>query len=170
MPFAILCYNPEDEFQSRRLIQLTASRIQESTKRRVHYVSMARLFWNIIEGSFGVERLKQNEAEWGFVRTEEKIFKILSSHKHGDFQNKLSAEISKFDPENDIVFIVRTAAFGPGLYRVSTLLEGLYGHTRVPTILFYPGAYEGGSALRFMALSGETNLASPQYRVKIYAT
>ena len=46
------------------------------------------------------------------------------------------------------------------------LLDELQGKTMVTTILFYPGALDGTTGLRFMDLKGREALGN--YRVKIY--
>ena len=170
MPFAILCYPACKEMLARKQIRLCAARVGESGHRTVRFLSIASLFWDSIEGAHGLQKLYDYEQSWGFERTENKLFKLLGSEKHAALQRRLAETISQYSADQDIVFIVRANALAPRHYRVSTLLEGLYRKTQVPCILFYPGAYEGGNSLRFMDMSGETHLASPQYRVKIYGT
>ena len=53
------------------------------------------------------------------------------------------------------------------IYQMSRLLEGMHGLTLVPTILFYPGAVEGNSGLRFMG--SEAAASSSSYRIKVYS-
>lgn len=168
MPFAILCYPPKDEMLARKHIRLCASRITGTNTRTVRFLSIASLFWNSIDESHGLEKLYEYEQSWGFERTENRIFKLLGSEKHAALQQRLAKAVSSHSASGDIVFLVRAGALAPRHYRVSTLMEGLYRQTKVPCVLFYPGTYEGGNALRFMDLPGEAHLASPQYRVKIY--
>ena len=168
MPFAILCYPPKQEMLARKHIRLCASRINETGQRTVRFLSIASLFWESIEQSHGLEKLFDYEKSWGFERMENRIFKLLGSEKHANLHRRLAEAISRYSASSDIVFLVRAGALAPTHYRVSTLMEALYLQTTVPCILFYPGTYEGGNALRFMDLPGETHLASPQYRVTIY--
>ena len=168
LPFAILCYPPEQEMEARKLLRLTAARVNEAGKRVVHFVSLARLFWKGLSEVQGMEKLANYEREWGISRLEGRIAKLLAHPKFVGIESRIEQELAHLNPDRDVVFLVRSSVFAPRLYRVSVLLEGLYRKTRVPSILFYPGIYEGGNALRFMNLSGNHHLASPQYRVNIY--
>jgi hypothetical protein len=170
MPFAILCYPAIEEMAARKQIRLCAARVGESGNSTVRFLSIAQLFWDSIEEAHGLEKLYEYEKQWGFERTENKLFKLLGSDKHAALQRRLAEAVSQYSSDGDIVFIVRASSLAPRHYRVSTLLESLYRQTKVPCILFYPGVYEGGNSLRFMNMSGESHLASPQYRVKIYGT
>jgi hypothetical protein len=49
---------------------------------------------------------------------------------------------------------------------MSKLIDEVQGKTRVMTILFFPGSFEGPSGLRFMGLRERESVAS--FRVKIY--
>lgn len=168
LPFAIVCYSATEEMQARKLIRLTAAKITETGKRKIHFLSLARLLWDALESDQDMEKLYAHERQWGFRRLEERLFKMLASPKFIGIEQRLAAALNQYDPASDAVFIVRASVLSPRLFRVSALLEGLYRKTMVPAILFYPGIYEGGSSLRYMNLPGDSHLASPQYRVNIY--
>jgi hypothetical protein len=78
----------------------------------------------------------------------------------------LAERLASINPDNGVVFLTRVAAMSPGVYHMSMLLDQMHGRSRVTTILFYPGAIEGTTGLRFMDLKDRDALGN--YRVKIY--
>jgi hypothetical protein len=79
----------------------------------------------------------------------------------------LATRLSECDPSRHVCFLMRAAALGPNIYRISSLLEEMHGRTRVPTVLFYPGESNGSGGLRFMGLASRDTPRN--YRVKVYA-
>jgi hypothetical protein len=82
--------------------------------------------------------------------------------------NVLEQRMKNLDPGKDVVFLVRTAALAPAIFRCSALLDHMHGRTMVPVILFYPGTAEGKTDLRFMGIEDRAKLGMYSYRVKIY--
>src|SRR5271170_6853874 len=48
LPFAIMRYNPNDEWEMRREIKLLATRLQAAGK-EIHVVPMSKLLWSALE-------------------------------------------------------------------------------------------------------------------------
>jgi hypothetical protein len=165
LPFAVLVYEPEDEWTLRKEVRHLATRL-EGKGRKVVFVSLADLLWKAIEATDGIEALVRLERERGFDAAEKQANTYLSDPELAPLPEALARELAGLDPELHLCFVVRTAAMAPNLFPVSKLLENLQGKTRVPTILFYPGSVRDG-ALVFMNLPGREPLGS--YRVKIYA-
>ena len=82
LPFAIFRYDPthpnEGEWQVRREIHLLATRVQNVTGKRVHLLSMAKLYWQSIEESEGIEEIVELERTRGFPAAEEQVNSYLS--------------------------------------------------------------------------------------------
>ena len=157
LPFAILRYDPWDEWNLRREAKLLATRLADAGK-SVHTISLADLLWEAVDETEGMDALVMWERANGFRRAEE----------------QLTAYLTELDPHRDVVFLVRAAAMAPDIYHMSKLLDELQGRTRVPIILFYPGTVSEAAAnmnvttteMRFMGL--EDRQALGNYRVKIY--
>jgi hypothetical protein len=166
LPFAILRYDPEDEWTVRREARLLATRLQESGK-TVHTISLADLMWEIIERTEGLDAVVELERLRGFDAAQEQVNIYLSDRDWLPLPDVLAEKLAHLDPKKDIVFLMRAAAMAPGIYHMSMLLDQMQGRTQVPTILFYPGTIEGNTGLRFMGLSKREAMGN--YRVKIYA-
>jgi hypothetical protein len=166
LPFAILRYDPDEEWQLRREARLLATRLERQGK-TVYLLSMADLLWQALAETEGIETIIEMEREWGFASAQEQVTTYLSDPDWRPLPDLLSERLAGFDPAKDIVFLMRAAAMAPALYQMSKLLDEMHGRTRVPTILFYPGTLEGTTGLRFMALKEREALGN--YRVKIYS-
>ena len=169
LPFAIFRYDPthphEGEWQVRRQIHLLATRVQNVTGKQVRLLSMARLYWQSIEQSEGIEEIVALEQSRGFLAAEEQVNTYLSDPDWRPLPDLLVEATSGMSPETDIVFLYRAGVFAPASYRLSSLLEQMLGRMRIPAVLFYPGT--GRGSLNYMGLrSDEEPLGS--YRVKIY--
>jgi hypothetical protein len=166
LPFAILRYDPDEEWQLRREARLLATRL-ESQGKTVHLLSMADLLWQAVAETEGADTIIEMEQEWGFAAAQEQVTTYLSDPDWRPLPDLLSERLAGFDPAKDMVFLMRAAAMAPALYQMSKLLDEMHGRTLVPTILFYPGTLEGTTGLRFMALKEREALGN--YRVKIYS-
>ncbi len=169
LPFAIFRYDPthpnEGEWKVRREMHLLATRIQNSTGKHVHPLSMAKFYWQSIEESEGVEEIVELERTRGFVIAEEQVSTYLSDPDWRPLPELLAEATNGMSPERDIVFLYRAGVFAPSSYRLSSLLEQMLGQMTIPAVLFYPGTWRG--SLNYMGLrSDEEPLGS--YRVKIY--
>lgn len=165
LPFAILRYNPEEEWQIRREVRLLATRLEE-TGRPVHTIPMSELLWKSIEESEGLAAVVELERDRGYLAAQEQVTTYLSDRDWRPLADLLIERLSAFDPERSIAFLTRVAAMAPGIYHMSKLLDQMQGKTRVTTIMFYPGSIEGTTGLRFMDLKDREALGN--YRVKIY--
>ena len=165
LPFAILRYDPGEEWELRRQVQLLATRVAETGK-LVHIISLAELLWQIIGEAEGLDEIVELEKDRGFEAAQEQVTSYLSDRDWYPLADILAARLKALDPGKDIVFLTRAAAMGPAIYHMSKLLDEMHGKTQVTTILFYPGTLEGTTGLRFMDLKDREALGN--YRVKIY--
>ena len=165
LPFAILRYDPHDEWEMRRKARLLATRLGDHGK-EVHLVSMADLLWQAIEETEGLEAIIELERDRGFQAAQEQVTTYLSDQDWRPLRDILTERLASLDAEKDIVFLIRAGAMAPTIYQMSKLLDEMQGRTLVPIILFYPGTLEGTTGLRFMGLKDREALGN--YRVKIY--
>ena len=166
LPFAILRYDPDEEWLLRREARLLATRLEGQGK-NVHLLSLADLLWQAIEETEGIATIIEMEQEWDFAKAQEQVTTYLSDADWRPLPDLLSERLAAFNPAKDVVFLLRAAVMAPAIYQMSKLLDEMHGRTRVPTILFYPGTLEGATGLRFMALKEREALGN--YRVKIYS-
>ena len=165
LPFAILRYDPQEEWQLRREARLMATRLEQAG-RVVHTLSMAELLWQAIADSEGLEAVVELERERGYIEAQEQITTYLSDRDWCPLADLVVEQLSGDDPDKTIAFLTRVAAMAPGIYHMSKLLDQMQSKTRVTTIMFYPGSIEGTTGLRFMDLKDREVLGN--YRVKIY--
>lgn len=171
LPFAILRYDPTDEWELRREIKLLATRL-EAIGKEVHIVPMSELLWSALELVYakdddeGLEAVIALEKDRGYVEAQQQVTTYLSRDVWLPLWNLLAEQLSSFNPETSVVFLTRVAAMSPGIFHMSMLLDKMHGKTQVPTILCYPGSIEGTTGLRFMDLKDRDALGN--YRVKIY--
>lgn len=171
LPFAIMRYNPNDEWEMRREIKLLATRLQAAGK-EVHVIPMSELLWSALElvhqndDEEGLEAIIELERERGFEAAQRQLTTYLSNNVWVPLWELLAKRLSALDPVNSVAFLTRVGAMSPAIFNMSMLLDKMQGKTRVATILFYPGTIEGTTALRFMDLKDRDALGN--YRVKIY--
>jgi hypothetical protein len=166
LPFAILRYDPDEEWEMRRQARLLAARLVHQSK-EVVVISLAELLWDAIDKSEGLDAVAQLERERGFESAQEQVTTYLSDADWLPLPNLLAERMKPLEPKKNLVFLMRAGAMGPAIYQMSKLLEEMHGRTKVPTILFYPGTIEGDSGLRFMGCQDRVSPSS--YRVKIYS-
>jgi Domain of unknown function (DUF1788) len=171
LPFAIMRYDPTDEWDLRREIKLLATRL-EAVGKEVHIIPMSDLLWSALEkvhqkdDDEGLEALIELEKKRGYVEAQHQVTTYLSSKLWTPLWDLLAERFASISPENSVVFLTRVAAMSPGIFHMSMLLDKMHGKTNVATILFYPGSIEGTTGLRFMDLKDRDALGN--YRVKIY--
>lgn len=165
LPFAILRYDPEEEWELRREVRLLATRLSK-TGRHVHCIAMSEFLWKAIEQTEGIDEVAKLEQSRGYLTAQEQITTYLSDRDWCPLSNLLAARLQTLVPAPDIVFLTRVGSMAPGLYHMSKLLDQMQGKATTTTILFYPGSIEGTTGLRFMALKDREALGN--YRVKIY--
>jgi hypothetical protein len=171
LPFAIMRYDPTDEWELRRETKLLATRL-EAVGKEVHIISMSELLWSALEkvhqkdDDEGLEAVIELEKERGYVEAQQQVATYLSSRVWIPVWDLLAERLASISPENSVVFLTRVAAMSPGIFHMSMLLDKMHGKSNVATILFYPGSIEGTTGLRFMDLKDRDALGN--YRVKIY--
>jgi Domain of unknown function (DUF1788) len=171
LPFAIMRYDPTDEWELRREIKLLATRL-EAVGKEVHIIPISELLWLALEkvhqkdDDEGLEAVIELERQRGYVEAQQQVTTYLSSKVWIPLWDLLSERLASISPENSVVFLTRVAAMSPGIFHMSMLLDKMHGKTKVATILCYPGSIEGTMGLRFMDLKDRDALGN--YRVKIY--
>lgn len=165
LPFAILRYDPEEEWDLRRKARQLAIKLGNAGK-QVHIISLADLLWQIIEETEGLDVVVELEEARGFEVAQQQVTTYLSDPDWRPLPNILEERLNQLDPERDVAFLVRASAMAPAVYHMSRLLDEMQGRTRVTTILFYPGTLEGTTGLKFMGLGSREAMGN--YRVKIY--
>ena len=166
LPFAIYRYDPELEYEIRREAHLLSTRIKNRTGKRVETVSLAELLFDAVEKTVGWEAVIQAERDFGFEKAQETVHQVLSDPNFAELPAMLHDILTTYDSDQTIVLLLRAATMAPAIYHMSRLLEQMQGHTKVPTVLFYPGALVGVSNLAFMRMAQGDVMGS--YRVKIY--
>ena len=167
LPFAAFCYPPSEEWTMRREIDLLKTRIEKDTERTVVYVSLADLLWQAVESSEGINAVADLEHRAGFEKAQSQVYQYLSEPEWSPLPELLLQRLVPLDPDHHLVFIVRTGALAPNIYRVSRLMDEMKGRTRVPCVLFMPATTEGGTSLRFMGISENEGRGS--YHTRVYA-
>jgi hypothetical protein len=165
LPFAILRYDPGDEWELRREVKLLATRL-EAVGKEVHPIPMSEFLWRAIDETEGMEEIVELERSQGYRMAQRQVTTYLSNPIWRPLATMLAERLSNLDPGRSIAFLTRAAAMAPGIYFMSKLLDEMHGRTRVTTILFYPGSIEGTTGLRFMDLKDRDAIGN--YRVKIY--
>lgn len=171
LPFAIMRYDPKDEWELRWQIKLLTSRLGALGK-EVHVMPMSELLWSALEkvhhkdDDEGLEAVIDLERDRGFVEAQQQVTTYLSSKVWVPLWDLLAERLALINPKNSVVFLTRVAAMSPGIFHMSMLLDKMHGKTKVTTVLFYPGSIEGTTGLRFMDLKDRDALGN--YRVKIY--
>ncbi len=166
LPFAILRYDPSDEWVLRREAKLLATRLEAAGK-SVHVLPMSEFLWRAIDETEGMGEVVALERNLGYRAAQRQVTDYLADVDWCPLWKILSDRLTGMDPVKNVVFLTRAAAMAPAIYHMSSLLDEMKGKIRVPTILFYPGSIEGTTGLRFMNLKDRDALGN--YRVKIYS-
>lgn len=165
LPFAVLRYDPEEEWQLRREIALLATRLQAAGK-EVHVIPLSEFLWKSIAETEGLDEVVDLEKERGYLAAQEQVTTYLTDRDWCPLTALLLERLSTLDPGKSVVFLTRVAAMSPGVYHMSKLIDQMQGRTDVNIIMTYPGSIEGNSGLRFMGLRERESVAS--FRAKIY--
>jgi hypothetical protein len=165
LPFAIFRYDPTEEWDLRREVNLLATRLEGAGK-EVHSLPMSEFLWRAIAETEGLDEVVALERSRGYLAAQEQVTTYLSDRDWRPLTTLLLEQLADLDPEKSIVFLTRVAAMAPGIYHLSKLFDQVQGKTRVQTILFFPGSVDDTTGLRFMGLRERESVAS--FRVKIY--
>jgi hypothetical protein len=165
LPFAILRYDPNEEWELRREINWLATRLGNVGK-EAHVIPVSEFLWKAIDETEGMDVVVGMERDEGFLRAQQQVTTYLSDRDFRPLARMLADRLAPLDAKKSIAFLTRVAAMSPGIYQMSKLLDEMKGKTRVTTILCYPGSLAGTTELRFMDLRDRDALGN--YRVKIY--
>ena len=165
LPFAILRYDPNEEWELRREVNWLATRLGNVGK-EAHVIPVSEFLWKAIDETEGMDVVVGMERDEGFLRAQQQVTTYLSDRVYRPLARMLADRLAPLDAKKSIAFLTRVAAMSPGIYQMSKLLDEMKGKTRVTTILSYPGSLAGTTELRFMDLRDREALGN--YRVKIY--
>ncbi len=165
LPFAILRYEPTDEWTLRAELARLAPRLANAG-RVMHQVSLAELLWEAIDQAEGMDALVEVERSRGFAVAQAQVTTYLTRPEWVPLPELVLGRLAGLDARQDVAFLTRAAALAPAIYHMSSLLDALAGRTAVPVVLCYPGRLEGATGLHFMNLAKRE--ATGNYRVKIY--
>ena len=129
LPFAILRYDPEEEWAVRREARLLATRLIDSGK-EVKLISLADLLWEVIDEAEGMDALVRLERERGFQAAQAQVTTYLSHPDWLPLSDLLEARLRPLDPRRHIAFLMRAAAMAPAIYQMSALLAARGLHSR----------------------------------------
>jgi len=165
LPFAILRYDPNEEWELRREINWLATRLGNVGK-EAYVIPVSEFLWQAIDETEGMDVVVEMERDEGFLRAQQQVTTYLSDRDFRPLAKMLAERLAPLDAKKSIAFLTRVAAMSPAIYQMSKLLDEMKGKTRVTTILCYPGSLAGTTELRFMGLRDRDALGN--YRVKIY--
>ena len=86
LPFAILRYDPAEEWELRREVKLLATRL-EATGKEVHLIPMSEFLWRAIDETEGLEAVVDLERERGYRRAQEQVTTYLSTGTGGRWRS-----------------------------------------------------------------------------------
>src|SRR5437773_5668965 len=136
LPFAIMRYDPTDEWELRREIKLLATRL-EAVGKVVHIVPMSELLWSALErvhqkdDDEGLEAVIALEKERGYVEAQQQVTTYLCSKVWLPLWDLLAARLAPINSNYSVVFLIRVAAMYTGIVLMSMLLEMMHGKTKV---------------------------------------
>ena len=166
LPYAVFRYEPDQEWELRREVNLLRTRLeQKGVDARI--ISLADLLWEAVDTIEGIDAIVDLEREYGFEAAQDQVHTYLSDEDFAPLPAALAERLNAMDSDRGLGLIVRAASLAPEIFPVSQLLERMQGLSRTPAVLFYPGTLEGTNRLRFMGLPDRETFGS--YRVKIYA-
>lgn len=168
LPFAVFCYPPQQEWEMRHEMQLLKTRLEKDKQWRVTFISLAELLWQSVDETEGMEAITSLEKNRGFLTAQSQIYEYLSDPDWRPLPDLLAERLNQLDPKKDLVFLWRSGALAPEMYRVSTLLDKMKGRTFVSCVLFMPATSGESEGLRFMGLSDLEPRGS--YHTKIYVS
>src|SRR5260221_3804121 len=115
LPFAIFCYQPDQEWAMRREIELLRTRLRQSTARTIETVSLADLMWQSIEESEGLDAIRELEHRSGFTAAENQVFRYLSDRDWRPLPGLLLERLKPMQQDKHLVLITRAATLAPNI-------------------------------------------------------
>src|SRR6201988_3836118 len=111
MPYALFRYEPEEEFELRKQITLLETRLTQKGK-RIKRISLAECLDEAMRSQRPLEDWFTAEREQGVETIVETVHAVLSEYE--PLVDLVSARMPEDpDPQQDIVFILRTGALFP---------------------------------------------------------
>ena len=129
LPFAILRYDPTDEWHLRREVKLLATRL-EAIGKEIHEIRMSELLWRAIDETEGLDEVVDLERSRGYLAAQDQVTTYLSDRDWRPLAGLLADRLAKCEPSKSIVFLTRVAAMAPGVYLSPIVLERLIAHRR----------------------------------------
>src|SRR5262249_3138538 len=136
LPFAILRYDPTEEWELRREVKLLATRL-EAIGKDVHLIPISELLWAALakvhkkDNDEGLEAIVALERDRGYTEAQQQLTTYLSSKVWVPLWDLLGDRLAAINQENAVVFLTRVAAMSPGIFHVSMLLDKMHGKTGV---------------------------------------
>lgn len=118
LPFAILRYAPDEEWELRRQIVLLATRLGTAGK-DAHIISLAALLWEAIDATEGLDAVVRVERDRGFERAQDVVTTYLSDPDWSPLPGMVAQQLRGLDPERHVAFLTRAAALSPAIYHMS---------------------------------------------------
>jgi hypothetical protein len=126
LPFAILRYEPAEEWKLRRQLTLLENRLQAADMRTAR-LSLAALLWEAIDASEGPDAIVELERSRGFEEAQRQVTTYLSDPDWCDLPGLVVRHIEALSPPPHVVFLYRAGAMAPAAYHMSKLLDELHG-------------------------------------------
>lgn len=168
LPFAIFRYDPGEEYELRKQLRLFSFGLEHNQGKRVRFISLARLVWNVVAAPKDLNELYAVEKSRGFDAAQKHLHSLIANRQFRPIVDEVLAAMKDLTPAKDVVFLVRAGGFAPAIYRCSVLLDEMHRKTMVPSIFFYPGTAERATDLSFFNQSATGALGVYNYRVKVY--
>jgi Domain of unknown function (DUF1788) len=175
--FAILPYEPEEEFALRRAINELCERLRDAGWNTgtipLHSLLLERLRAEgpeFIEAMVRREKALSTSADFGrgLRSLKERVVNLIEGPQGlaADVIQQIDQILAKRAAADGptVIFLARAGALYP-FFRTSALLKHVAGHTHnVPVVLLYPGKLVGETGLSFMGVLP----ADRDYRPRIY--
>jgi hypothetical protein len=110
LPFAIMRYDPKEEWELRHEIELLATRLKAVGK-EVHVIPMSELLWSALEevhrhdDDEGLHAVIALERERGFQEAQQQVTTYLSSKVWIPLWDLLAERLASISQENAVVFL-----------------------------------------------------------------
>lgn len=168
LPFAIFRYDPGEEYELRKQLRLFSFGLEHNHGKRVRFISLSRLIWNVVVAPKDLDELYTVEKTRGFEAAQKHLNSLITSRHFRPIVDEVLAAMKDLTPAKDVVFLVRAGGFAPAIYHCSVLLDEMHHKTMVPSIFFYPGTAEHATDLSFYNQPPPGGLGVYNYRVKVY--
>src|SRR5436305_7335166 len=97
LPFAILRYDPAEEWELRRQVKLLATRL-EAAGREAHLIPMSELLWRAIDETEGMGEVVALERQRGYVAAQEQVTTYLSDRDWRPLSVLVAGRLAGLEP------------------------------------------------------------------------